>query len=142
MESKSPVLSTSKSRKLIPIIVIGIVLLVCLSIFCLFVFGIVVMNVTNSTSSPVENQIPNAMVDLKVDQDGCGVIRSEVQGNDPVQSLTWVIKDRDGYSVLERNAENEFKYRYFDSGQYKVFINAWFNGAYHQISNEVEINCK
>ena len=142
MESNSPVISKSNSRKLISIILIGIVLLTCLTILCLLTFGIVFMNLANSSSLQIENQIPDAMVALSVDKDGCGVIRGEVQGDDRVKSLTWVIKDKDGYSVLERNAENEYKFRYYVGGSYTVFINAWFDGAYHQISNEVEINCK
>ncbi len=140
MESNSPVISKLNSSKLIPIILISVVLLVCLSIICLLTVGIVYMNMANSASS-IENQIPDVKVELTVDKDGCGVIRGEIQGDDTVQSLTWVIKDLDGYSVLERNAENEYKYRYFVSGQYKVFISAWFDGAYHQISNEVVIDC-
>ncbi len=78
---------------------------------------------------------------LTVEKDGCGVERSEVTGSTPVSSLTWVIEDNTGTSVLERNAEGEFKYRYFQAGQYTVYLNAWYGDRYHQISNEVTINC-
>jgi len=87
------------------------------------------------------NPVPDARVTLKVAADGCGVERSEVSGNDPVINLTWVVKDEDGYSVLERIAEVENKYRYFVSGHYFVSVKAWYNGNYHLISNEVEIDC-
>ena len=139
MESNSPAISKSNPSKLIPILLIGFMLLMCLSIFCLLTFGIVFLNIAQSSTS-IENQIPDAKIELTVDKDGCGVIRGDVLGDDRVASLTWVIEDMDGYSVLERNAENEYKYRYFVSGTYTVYINAWFDGAYHQISNEVEIS--
>jgi len=87
------------------------------------------------------NPIPDARVTLKVGEDGCGVERSEVTGKDPVMNLTWVVKDEDGYSVLERIAEGETKYRYFVSGHYLVSVKAWYKGNYHLISNEVEIDC-
>lgn len=83
----------------------------------------------------------DARVILSVDEDGCGVKRSELMGSIPVSSLTWVVKDSAGYSVLERNAEGEFQYRYYQTGQYTVSINAWYDGHYHQISNEVTITC-
>jgi hypothetical protein len=81
-------------------------------------------------------------VEISVGKDGCGVFRGEVQGSSEISSLTWVITDMDGFSVLERNAENEYQYRYFENGSFKVYIKARYNGSYHQISDEVIINCK
>ena len=92
-------------------------------------------------SGDTPNPVPDARVELMVAADGCGVERSEVTGKDPVMNLTWVVKDEDGYSVLERIAEGETKYRYFVSGHYFVSVKAWYNGNYHLISNEVEIDC-
>lgn len=90
---------------------------------------------------PTVNPIPDAYVFIEVGVDGCGVERSEVTGSNPVTNLTWVVVDEDGYIVLERSADNEYKYRYFNSGNYSVHINAWYEGRYHQISNEVDIDC-
>ena len=87
------------------------------------------------------NPVPDARVELKVAADGCGVERGEVSGSMPVSSLTWVIVDRDGYTVLERNAENETKYRYFTGGHYRVHVAAWYIDRYISISDEVEIDC-
>lgn len=83
----------------------------------------------------------DAQVELKVAADGCGVERGEVSGSTPVSALTWVIVDEDGYTVLERNAEGEFKYRYFAGGHYRVHVVAWYLDRYVPISDEVEIDC-
>ncbi len=97
--------------------------------------------IKNSEIRETESVELDAKVILTVDKDGCGVERSEVLGSTPVSSLTWVIVDGAGYSILERNAEEEYKYRYYQPGQYTVYINAWYDGRYHQISNEVTITC-
>ena len=99
------------------------------------------VSLNNTTTQVHQNQVPDARVELSVSADGCGVERSAVTGSSAVDSLTWVIRDTEGYTVLERNAENEFKYRYFGSGSYTISINAWFDGQYHQISDEVRIDC-
>jgi hypothetical protein len=97
---------------------------------------------SSSTISQRINHKPDAFVEISVGKDGCGVVRGEVQGSSEINSLTWVITDMDGFSVLERNAENEYQYRYFEHGSYKVHLKTWFNGSYHQISDEVTIICK
>ncbi|MFO7698457.1 MAG: hypothetical protein R6X16_15060 [Anaerolineae bacterium] len=84
---------------------------------------------------------PDATVSLNVLSDGCAVERGEVQGTDDVRMLTWVIADELGVSVLERNAENEFRYRYYAGGDYTVTIKAWYDGAYWPISDTVAITC-
>jgi hypothetical protein len=43
--------------------------------------------------------------------------------------------------VLGRNAEGETRYRYFQSGDYTVVLQAWLDGAYRPVSNEVDIHC-
>jgi hypothetical protein len=109
---------------------------------CIVVIGLVTyFNISDSNSSPV-NKLQDVTIELRVDNDGCSVIRGDVQGDTEVSLLTWVIQDEDGYSVLERNAENEYQYRYFVSGTYTVYIKVWYAGAYHQISDEVTIQCK
>jgi hypothetical protein len=106
------------------------------------VIGLVTyLNISDSNSSLI-NEIPDVTIELRVDNDGCGVIRGDIQGETEVSLLTWVIQDEDGYSVLERNAENEYQYRYFVNVTYTVHIKAWYAGAYHQISDEVTIHCK
>jgi len=87
------------------------------------------------------NPVPDARVTLKVAADACGVERGEVTGSTPVSGLTWVIVDGDGYTVLERNAEGETKYRYFTGGHYRVHVAAWYLDRYVPISDEVEIDC-
>jgi hypothetical protein len=84
---------------------------------------------------------PDAYVSLRVLSDGCTVERGEVQGTDAVRMLTWVIAGQDGISVLERNAENEFKFRYFGGGDYTVTVKAWYEGAYWPISATVAVTC-
>jgi hypothetical protein len=109
---------------------------------CIVGIGLVTyFNISDSNSSPI-HEVQDVTIELRVDNDGCGVIRGDIQGDTEVSSLTWVIQDLDGYSVLERNAENEYQYRYFVSGIYTVHIKAWYSGAYHQISDQVTINCK
>ena len=93
------------------------------------------------TSVDTPNPVADAWVELKVAADGCGVERGEVSGSTPVSSLTWVVVDEDGYTVLERNAEGEYKYRYFAGGHYQVHVAAWYLDRYISISDEVEIDC-
>jgi hypothetical protein len=124
------------------LILIGVLVSCFLISICIVGIGLVTyFNISDSNSSP-SNEVPDVTIELSVDNDGCGVIRGDVQGNSEVSSLTWVIKDLDGYSVLERNAENEYQYRYFVSGTYTVHIQAWYEGAYHPISDQVTIHCK
>jgi len=64
-----------------------------------------------------------------------------VTGSAPVTNLAWVITDKDGYTVLERSADNESMYRNFNNGRYSAHINAWYEDRYHQISEEFHIDC-
>jgi hypothetical protein len=84
---------------------------------------------------------PDAYVELVLGDDGCHVVRGEVEGSTPVSSLTWVMKDMEGYTLLERNAEGEYDTKYFRGGQYKVYLEAWHSGQYYQISDEVTVDC-
>jgi hypothetical protein len=85
--------------------------------------------------------LPNAHVELRLGDDGCHVVRGEVQGSTPVRSLTWVIKDMDGYTLLERNAAGEYDTKFFRGGQYKAYVSAWYGGQYHPISDEIVVDC-
>ena len=124
------------------LILIGVLFSCFLISSCIIVIGLVTFfYISDSNSSPI-HEVPDVSIELRVDNDGCGVIRGDIQGDTEVSSLTWVIQDLDGYSVLERNAENEYQYRYYVSGAYTVHIKAWYSGAYHQISDQVTINCK
>ena len=142
MEPELPISQNSKSRKFVIVIILVIILFCCLFSVCLFGVGMLMLSNSSSIISQPINHKPDAFVDISVDPDGCGVSREEHQGTSSVSSLTWVITDMDGYSVLERNADHEYKYRYFQSGNYTAHIKAWFNGAYHQISDQVTIDCK
>ena len=104
------------------------------------VLGVALLR-TRAPDDTVVNEIPDAYVHLSVAADGCGVIRGEVSGTTAVENLTWVIEDADGFAVLERLAETEYRYRYSVAGRYTVHIKAWYAGRYHIISNEVGIDC-
>lgn len=84
---------------------------------------------------------PDVYVDLSVAADGCGVTRSERSGSTPVDRIIWVIEDAEGFSVLERVADDEYQYRYFAAGHYTVHVKALYDSRYFKISNEVEIDC-
>jgi hypothetical protein len=104
---------------------------------------ILIIRISSDNSFLPTGQIPaiDAQVYLIVENDGCSVERSELTGATPVSNLTWVIRDLDGFTLLERNAEGEYKYRYFGSGSFTVSISAWYAGSYHQISEDVRIDC-
>jgi len=142
MESESSHSNYPKPNKLIIGIIVAIILFCCVISVCLIGVGFLVFNYSSSISPQPINHKPDAFVDISINPDDCVVSRGEVQGSSEVTSLTWVITDKNGYAVLERNAENEFQYRYFQSGTFYVHIKAWFNGAYHQISDQVVIQCK
>ena len=104
------------------------------------VLGVVFLR-HRAQSSTAIYEPPDAFVQLSVSADGCSVTRGEVSGSTAVDALTLVIVDGDGFPVLERNAENELQYRYFNAGHYTVSIKAWYGGRYYTISNDVEIDC-
>jgi hypothetical protein len=95
----------------------------------------------NSPQEKTTELPPDAHVNLTLGNDGCHVIRSDVSGPTPVNSLTWVIKDMDDYILLKRNAEGEHDTKYLRGGQYKVHVEAWYSGRYYQISNQVLVDC-
>jgi hypothetical protein len=80
-------------------------------------------------------------LELEVYEDGCGVIRTEAEPGVTYDNLTWSVKDTGGFQVLGRLAEGETRYRYFQGGEYTVVLQAWTDGAYRNISNEVTIHC-
>jgi hypothetical protein len=83
----------------------------------------------------------DASSEIWVHEDGCTVERSELVGTTPVRNLQWTILDEAGTQVLGRSAEGETQYRYFLAGEYRVYLEAWYDGAYYKISNEVVILC-
>ena len=80
-------------------------------------------------------------LEIEVYEDGCGVIRSEAERGVTYDNLTWSVRDRAGFQVLGRVAENETRYRYFVPGRFTVVLEAFWGGAYHRVSNEVSIRC-
>jgi hypothetical protein len=76
---------------------------------------------------------------LTVHTDGCGVIRSEAPPG--MSRLNWLVKDADGFEVLQRNALGEDRYRYFEPGRYTVVLQTLGGTGYIEISNTVEITC-
>ena len=86
-----------------------------------------------SPVTPTPLVVPEAT--LTVHTDGCGVIRSEVFP--PVDDLGWSVKDADGFEVLNRNAQQEDRYRYFRPGTYTVVLES----RGQEISNTVTITC-
>lgn len=95
----------------------------------------------DSIRSAENSSAPDAHIELVVGDDGCHVVRGEVEGSTTVISLTWVFKDMDGYTVLERDADGEYETKYFRGGQYRVYVKAWYDGGYHKISEEVVVDC-
>ncbi len=52
-----------------------------------------------------------------------------------------MFRDQDGFQVLGRNAEGETRYRYFAGGTYDVVLEAFVDGKYSPVSNEVTVQC-
>ena len=86
-------------------------------------------------------EVEPPQLELEVYEDGCGVIRTEAEPGVTYDNLTWSVKDTGGFQVLGRLAEGETRYRYFQGGEYTVVLQAWTDGAYRNISNEVTIHC-
>lgn len=122
-------------------ILIGAAVTLVIVVGCALLAGAFFL-VRSSTSQSTEVAVLDASAQLSVATDGCGVIRTEITGTTPVTSPGWVVTDSNGFVVLERSAEGEYKYRYFGGGKFTVHLTAWYDGAYHQISNQVSINCK
>lgn len=120
----------------------GIFLGGALATLCIFIVGITVFLVRSPLSEKTGDKPPDAFVQLSIGKDGCEVERTDPAGSTAVSSLTWVVIDSDGNTVLERNAEDEYRYRYYREGQYRVHIKAWHVGRYHKISDEVSIQCQ
>jgi hypothetical protein len=97
------------------------------------------------TSAPLGDPAAGAtdspQLTLEVYTDGCGVIRSEPAVGVSYDNLTWSVRDAGGFEVLGRNAEGETRYRYFQAGDYTVVLQAWLDGAYRAVSNEVTVHC-
>lgn len=64
------------------------------------------------------------------------VTRPPVEG---YENLGWLVQ-KDGVTVLHRNAEDELSYRYFrqDPGEYTICLTAWVDYQYVPVSNTVE----
>jgi len=117
----------------------GAVLIVaCLLVLAIPLIGSFFLMPAKSVSSPQEL---DASAEIRVESDGCTVTRTDVQGATPIRNLQWVVIDASGEQVLGRAAEGEYKYTYYRSGEYSVYLEAWYDGTYVQISNEVIINC-
>ncbi len=95
--------------------------------------------VAGTPSATSERRVPR--LKLQVFSDGCGVIRSEGAEGVEYRNLTWVFRDQDGFQVLGRNAEGETRYRYFTGGTYDVVLEAFVDGKYSTVSNEVTVQC-
>jgi hypothetical protein len=84
---------------------------------------------------------PNATMILKVESDGCAVSRSDPVGPTSLDHFQWVVTNQDFETVFTRIADNEYTYRYNQSGTFAMVVQAWYKGAYVTVSNKVEINC-
>lgn len=93
-------------------------------------------------SQPASQQmaaLPSATISV---DEGYTISRSEVIGN--ARNLGWVIQEN-GVTVLERNAEQQMKYRYYALKQgftYAVYLQAWDGKAYVPISNKVNFTVR
>jgi len=133
---------TLSSRKLSPL-VFGILLIIASICICIFLLIAMVWRLSSARSGAdaLGFTPPDARVLIHVENDGCHVTRTEVEGRDAIRLLTWVVQDIDGYTVLERLADHEYTYGYFRGGQYRIHLKAWHQGRYWRISNEVVVNC-
>jgi hypothetical protein len=124
-------------------LIILVALILAVSIFiCGFASGLLLGGSSQIISDqPKSYPTPDASISITVAKDGCHVDRTELTGSSPVDSLTWVVSDMDGYVLLERNAEGEYKYGYFQGGMYRIHMKGWYKGRYHQVSNEVIVDC-
>lgn len=85
-----------------------------------------------------EISAPQPVAELWLDKEFT-VHRGELTPAGHARSLTWVIQEN-GNTVLERNAENEFSYRYYalkPGNEYVIFLKAYYAGAYHPVSESV-----
>ena len=137
---ESPTSHKSLNIVLITIAAIGILI----SVFvCGFILGMLFQDSSSvSRIQPNTHPTPDANITITVAKDGCHVDRTELVGSSPVDSLTWVVTDMDGYVLLERNAEGEYKYGYYRGGSFRIHMKGWYEGRYHQISNEVIVECQ
>lgn len=131
----------SQTTRVILIVVIGLAVLCCTLTCLLLAGGLLIYRQSPSQGASQSVETPQAWIDLQVAFDGCHVQRSELPGDSEVSMLTWVIRDLDGTVLLERNAEGELIYRYFQSGAYRVHVKGWYAGQYHTLSDAVLIEC-
>jgi hypothetical protein len=80
-----------------------------------------------------------SLLKLTVLSDGCAVGRTTAQ-HEPT-GLGWSVRDQDGVEVLQRNALDETRYRYYQPGRYAVVLTAWDGSGYVPVSNTVAISC-
>ena len=136
--------SHSPKAKQLPILLllIGLLaMLLCICICLISIGGSYVLSESSAEGPSGDQPTPDATVTLSISDDGCQVERTDLDGSSPVRMLTWVITDLNGNVLLERNAEGEYQYGYFQSGTYRVHLKGWYEGRYHQISNQVMIEC-
>ncbi|MCH2547088.1 MAG: hypothetical protein MK052_05730 [Alphaproteobacteria bacterium] len=88
-------------------------------------------------SAPTQSMrtgVPSARIWLAEDYT---INRSDLENAEGTRALTWVIQ-ANGNTMLERNAKNEMQYRYYrlqPGVTYTVYLKAFFDGAYHTVSN-------
>jgi len=84
---------------------------------------------------------PDAYAEITVKVDGCSVARTEVEGYTPVRMLTWVVTDLGtDQIVLERDAEDEFEYRYFSPGRYSIQLKPGTPGSTTRSAMQSRLN--
>lgn len=119
--------------------VLGSILCICICVIS--TSGFFLFRVKSTETLSTNQSTPDARIIISVAEDGCHVERTDLEGSSPVRMLTWVISDLDDHVLLERNAEGEYRYGYFQSGSYRVHMKGWYEGHYYRISNEVIIEC-
>lgn len=141
--SSSPSKSPFSNQPLGTALIIIAALVLLLSVFvCGFISGFVLGDSLHiAGEQPGTYPTPDGIITITVSADGCHVDRTELAGSSPVDSLTWVVSDIDGLILLERNAEGEYNYGYYQSGKFRIHLKGWYQGRYHQISNEVVVDC-
>ncbi len=90
--------------------------------------------VSNTVTYTIGNDKTSEMIEITLDDDNT-VTRPSVSG---YENLGWIVK-YNGEQVLDRNAKNELTYKYYRTmpGTYEIYVTAWKDREYVQISNTV-----
>lgn len=137
----------SARARTVVIVLVGLVLVLCGCASALMAGGIAWYAITSRVERHEERaayDVPPVWFDLRAE--GTTLHRSEepLRAEVEYRNVGWRIL-ADGALILHRNAEGETRYDVFGCEQGTVltaYVTAWYDGAYHQASDEVRITCR